>query len=328
MPGYQEVSLVLTALAMIVTTIVVIAFKPFAFVSPGTRQILCHRFRNELVVLDAGFHVYNPLLWSIWTTGPFTGMIGAWASQSPAPGSRVSIDPPKSEVRAKDGVFGTADISIVALVTPWSGEDVLGQNVPFVKTAHLAINQWMSKELSDVMSANLASYSHVTQTLNEPAALERLNQSLRGSMLQAVRVAVDSKGIQLQKTFLDSLDVELSLRRKIELQLLESETAVQQTKQKILVQEMEAQHKRTQTEIMVEIDRITEQAKVEVIAFKVTKLVAAGLSMDHIVNLLCMDNASTALRSAEHVVVGMSPGLLGFRGANHVLEMDSYEKIQ
>jgi hypothetical protein len=291
---------------------------PYIFVRPGTRVLIWNRFGMGTVkILKPGFNIVPPLIWGVLSNGPFRGLVSThYQSECPAPGSRVLVDPPKCEIRSRDGVAGFANIAAEATVTEWTAEHVVGQNILFMDQAKTIINQWMGRELSELDGISMSNYSIVTTTLNNPERLERLNVELkRDAMLEARRVSIDSSGIQLVKSFENNLEKEMSLRKQADLRRLEADAALEITKRKLELQRHEAENERDCAKIKAEAEVAMIKAKHDTAADQVRSLIAAGLPPPLVANILAIEIANVSVSKARNVIVNMPPGLMGLRGA-------------
>ncbi len=276
-------------------------------VPPGERAVYWTRWGAGAPVFyfEQGTYYINLFKMSPWTPNPFQSLLGDNAF--PVPGTRVLVDPPRIEIRTKDGVPGTVDVALEATVCDWSAVDMRGQLVGYRETACTRVNQWISRELAELDANQVSSYATVVATLNATSALERLNVELKSSKMQATRISVDPSGIKLDATYAATVTKQIEIQRGKELEALEADAATQREKNRAAIETMRTEHECQQS-----------NARSGAAGARIGALLARGLSPQHVANILCAEIGAQTVAKAERVFVGLPSGCVGLRGSDGV----------
>lgn len=270
------------------------------------------------MVLDSGTHFMNPFAWASFGQGPFVRLGKVDVTDIPVQGTKIWVDPDKIEIMSKDAVTGHANIALEMRILPWDANDLSGFDVSFRQLACVIVNQWVSLKLASLEAARLTGYAAVVTCLNDKEALQQLNDELVLCKLQAVRVSVDPSGITLHPEYVRTIGTEIHQRRLFNLARLEADSAEEQSTRKIKLQIAQANGDCETNRVRAEADALNQKVKAEALALRVRALLDAGLSPQHVANLFVAEVSAEGLARAEHVVVGMNPGLIGLRGIDGV----------
>ena len=323
----------ITCLGVIGLVLIAWFVASFTIVKPGYRKLVWKRFgRNAgvLRVLDAGTHFLNAFYWGSYGQGPFRSLIPKinkpWNHEVPIPGSRIFIDPDRTEIMSSDGVPGTANIALELRILDWDVTDVVGATTAFKDRACITANQWVANQLSKLDAAKLCSYASVTSTLNDPQNLSSLNESLRDCFLICIRISVDSCGIKLHDEYAKTIGREIQSRRGISLQRIDAEAAEESMTRRLKLQVLEGQSLLQTTTLRSEAELVAEKVKADSLATKITSLIRAGLSANQAANIVCAEISAAGVAKAEKVYIGMPQGVIGMKGLEQVV-LDAFEKV-
>ena len=292
-------------------------------VQPGRRKIVLS-FDNQLIVLQPGLTVQPTAPWFRISTGPFKGMARgqAW----PAAGTRVTLDPPLTNVNTTEGISADVDISVECTVSDWTADTqaLVADTGSIPQRAASLTNQWLSEQCA-ALSVNDIRYATVVQLLNSSAALAALNSKLADSQcpITASRVLIDPNGVRLAPE---------NARRRLDGLTKAQEQA---TEQACLAKEAELQRLRhanaaADAEFALEQARLAAVPEIELAklaraaaaeraqaeASRAGAFVAAGLLPEHVAAIIVAETGATALRSAkagDRLVVA-SAGTFGLAG--------------
>jgi regulator of protease activity HflC (stomatin/prohibitin superfamily) len=179
-------------------------------------------------------------------------------------------------------------------------------------------------------AAKLTGYAAVVTCLNEPEALKTLNEDLRDCFLAAKRVSVDPSGIALHPEYTQTIGTEIARRRLLALQRIEADSAEEKMTREVKLKIARASAECEVARMEAETNRVLDKAKADAMGSRVSALLQAGLTAQHVANVLVTEISSVGLGRAEKVYVGMSSGLAGFRGVDGVLPLSdsaTYERV-
>jgi regulator of protease activity HflC (stomatin/prohibitin superfamily) len=310
----------------------VLLFKSLIKVWPGQRVIVWKKFgvgAGRAVMLEPGLHFLNPFSWAVFGQGPFAGLIKSAPHRAcPAPLSIVSVDPDRVEIMSSDNVPGTANVAVELQVLEWSASEIVSVNVPFLARASIIINQWVSNALRSLVADKLWNYAEVVTCLNDPLSLKLLNEKLKECFMEARRVSLDPRGIQLHQSYTDTVGATIQKTRRLALQRLDAQAELELAEQKLRREMLEIQAKCERDKIEAESQRSVEKSRAEGFASRAAALLTAGLSPASVAGLLSSEVSVGALSRADKVYVGMHPTVLGMRGFDHSTGLgDMYEKV-
>jgi hypothetical protein len=177
----------------------VLVYNSIVYVHPNSRDVFYDYILLKWYTRGPGFHLVP--FWSLAEVGPFLGLF----TRPPLPNITAQIDPPPTQIVSSDGVSGTANVCIKIKVKEWEAEEVMRVLVPFIQTAHTICNQWLAAELVELKAEILCNYSKIDTLLNLPDALGRLNFRLKEVYMEALSVSIDSDGLQMDPSYLDSV---------------------------------------------------------------------------------------------------------------------------
>jgi hypothetical protein len=320
-----------TMFFVILVAVGILAWRSLINVKPGQRIVVWKRFganAGRLLTLEPGSHMLNPLAWVVFGQGPFVGLVSGFPPRAcPAPLSTVSVDPDRVEIMSSDRVPGTADVAVELQVLEWSASEIVAVNIPFLTRASTIIKQWVSNVLCGMDANRLCSYAEVVSCLNATENLKILNENLRECFLEAKRISVDARGIQLHETYTETIGTVIQKNRLLTLQRLSAQAEMEHAEQRHKRELIETQAKCEREKYAAEVQRAIEKSKADGLASRASALIAAGLNPAHVANILSAEVSVAALAKAEKVYVGMPSAVVGLRGADHLMISDTFEKL-
>ena len=284
--------------------------------------------------------------------GPWEGLQKHLTTSCPAPGTRVVLDPPPSQLHTKERVPGSVDVTVECVVEPWS-ETVISNTSRFEADAQRSINQWLC-QLLDGCSADNFSFGYLSGVLNAPPALSKLNEKIRLVRLRVVRVHLDPNGVSLDPKYVQQrrqinarmqmIDSEQAkLRREAEV----AETRRENDKRELdfkLAQQAAGEHARVRLQLetqaaveaaslklklaaaehavsVAELHASAAVVKSKALAAEVQQLVAAGLRPADVAHLKISEMATIAVRQsgASTTLLALPPGMLGMNGLHGIM---------
>jgi hypothetical protein len=107
-------------------------------IPPGECLLVYNRFgpsAGAITILHAGTHFVNPLTHAILGSGPFEGL--SKKRTCPVAMTRVSIDPPRTEIVTSDGtsvIPGHIDVAVEVQMMDWKGIVLFSHHTPNAMT--------------------------------------------------------------------------------------------------------------------------------------------------------------------------------------------------
>ena len=276
-------------------------------------------------VLTTGCHVC--LFSRSLNRQPFQGLIHGKNHFAPAPGSKLSLDPPEANITSSDGIAGKIDISVVTTVLSWDKSHVIeGVSQNFGATACTAINRWLANIVGS-MRADEIKFHTLSRHLNAKMNLEALNLTLKCLRLQVSAVNLDPSGIQLSRAYIkqrDSIIAKMQLliaeeqriQKEMQVQKLKQEKAMKAAENQCAIEERQARSKK----IVAQIEKETKMEADKATIHRVKSLIEAGLSSNDVSAMLVAETAGKNIAASHNSkIISIPPGILGLGGLKGVL---------
>ena len=284
---------------------------------------------GDVKILTTGCHVY-PFSRSL-NRHPFRGLIQEKTHFAPAPGSKLTLDPPEANVTTSDGITGKIDVSVVMNVLRWDKAHVIeGTSQNFGATACTAINRWLANIVGSIR-ADEVKFHTLSRHLNGRVNLDALNLSLKCLRLQVSAVNLDPSGIQLSRAYIkqrDSIIAKMQLliaeekriKKEMEVQKLKQEKAMKAAENQCAIEERKARSKK----ILAQIAKETKMEADKATILRVQSLIECGLSSHDVSSILVAETAGRNIATSHSSkIIAVPPGLLGLGGLNGILPQTS-----
>lgn len=178
---------VVAALALAVATVTV---------PPGEVHVYWSSLLKRFCTLNAGWHLLPPLLWERFFPRALEALKPGVAC--PAAGTVVLIDPPRTEMRSRDGIPGFIDVMVTCRLYAWDPATIVAWQ-PIKVTAERLVMRWCAAVMADLPAEDMSNYSAVTVALND--AIEELATLLDPLPLVPLTVMIDANGIKLHAEY-------------------------------------------------------------------------------------------------------------------------------